>query len=224
MAARRNSSGALMSQQVFETLQGEILERVRPPGSRLIEDAIAADLGVSRTPVREALRMLAREGWLDLHPHAGAYVRQPGIEEVRDIFMLRELLERESARLAAARRTDDDIRVLRKVVERGTKAVAKGTPKVLAALNSDFHRSVAAAAANLPLQRFIDELDKHVRWHFAAVATRRADASWREHAAIVDAIEREDGAEAARLSAEHARRTRDTYIEQVLQAGVPGDA
>ena len=218
MAERKAARGAgtLMSQQVFQRLEAEILERSRPPGSRLVEDAIAAEFGVSRTPVREALRMLHRAGWLDLHPHAGAYVRRPGLEEVRDVFDLRQVLEREAGAFAARRATDADKARLREIVERGFAAKERGDVRQLLELNDEFHEVLATAAGNEILRHFLTELAKQVRWHFAAVVAVRANASWEEHQRLIEAIEAGDEAEAAKCAAEHSRRTQEAYIAQFL--------
>jgi DNA-binding GntR family transcriptional regulator len=220
---KRRAGGKLMSQAVFQRLEEEILERVRPPGSRLIEDVIAEEFGVSRTPVREALRMLHRAGWLDLQPHTGAYVRRPGLDEVRDVFDLREVLERESARFAANRATPADKERLRDVVERGFEAKARKGFRELIRLNEEFHETLADASGNAILRHFLEELAKQVRWHFSAVVTARANASWDEHLEILEAIERSDDAAAARCAAEHTRRTHEAYIEQFLAGGLQRD-
>jgi DNA-binding GntR family transcriptional regulator len=216
MAARKRPSEGLQSQRVFQLLEEDILTRVRPPGARLVEDAIAVELGVSRTPVREAFRMLHRAGWLDLQPHAGAYVRVPSIEEARDVFDTREALEREAARYAAERATEADLQELGKIVERGRRARDRNDLKALIALNSDFHRGIARAAGNRILSRFLDDLDKRVRWHFAAIAGRRAGTSWDEHEEILNAISAHEGERAGALSAEHSGRTRMAYFEHVM--------
>lgn len=209
-------STKLMSQRVFQRLENDILERVRPPGSRLVEDAIAVEFGVSRTPVREALRMLHRAGWLDLHPNAGAYVRRPGLDEVRDVFDLRQVLERESAGFAARRATETDKLRLQHVVERGFAAKERADIKAMLQLNREFHQTLAVASGNEILRRFLDDLDKQVRWHFAAVVSARSNASWAEHEEIVAAIKAGDDRTAARLAGEHSRRTQVAYIEQFL--------
>lgn len=224
MAERRTARGAgkLMSQQVFQRLEAEILERSRPPGSRLVEDAIATEFGVSRTPVREALRMLHRAGWLDLHPHAGAYVRRPGLDEVRDVFDLRQVLEREAGASAARRATDADKQRLREIVGRGFAAKESGDVRAMLELNDEFHEALATAAGNEILRNFLAELAKQVRWHFAAVVSARADASWEEHLRLVDAIDHGDDVAAAKCAAEHSRRTQEAYIARFL-AGADRD-
>jgi DNA-binding GntR family transcriptional regulator len=205
-----------MSQRVFAELERDILERRRPPGSRLIEDSIAAELGVSRTPVREAIRMLNRTGWVDSEPHAGAVVRNPGLDEIGDVFHVRELLERDAAELAAERADDQALDELSALVRRGKEDSREATLPTLVALNSEFHQAIARAGRSPLLQRFIEDLDKQARWLFAAVAVDRLSFSWAEHEAIVDAIAARRRDEAGRLSADHCRRSRDVYLEQLL--------
>lgn len=205
-----------MSQRIFLRLEEDIVARNRLPGTRLVEETIAAELGVSRTPVREAIGMLHRAGWVVLQPHAGAYVRVPSLDEVRDVFDVRQALEREAAQYAAGRADEDDLRALDDVVERGLRGKGLGDRRAMVDLNSEFHRRIALAAHNAILLRFLEELDKQIRWYFAAVVDSRLDASWTEHRQIVEAITTGDVDEAGRRSAEHSRRTQIAYVEQFL--------
>jgi len=207
-----------MSQRVFAQLESDILERRRPPGSRLIEDSIATELGVSRTPVREAIRMLNRTGWVDSEPHAGAVVRNPDLEEIGDVFHVREVLERDAAELAAKHADKRAVQELRRLTKRGRKDSRGAALATVVSLNSEFHQAIARTGGSRLLQRFIEDLDKQARWLFAAVALDRVSASWAEHEAIVQAIAAGQPEEAGRLSAEHCRRSRDVYLEQLLRS------
>jgi DNA-binding GntR family transcriptional regulator len=216
MPKQTRSSNALMSQRIFLRLEEDIVARSRLPGTRLVEETIAAELGVSRTPVREAIGMLHRAGWVVLQPHAGAYVRVPSLDEVRDVFDVRQALEREAAQYAAGRADEDDLRALDDIVERGLRGKGLSDRRAMVDLNSEFHRRIALAAHNAILLRFLEELDKQIRWYFAAVVDSRLDASWTEHRQIVEAIAAGDVDEAGRRSAEHSRRTQIAYVEQFL--------
>lgn len=214
----RDRDGAL-SKRVFEELEGRIVERRYPPGAHLVEDVVAADLGVSRTPVREAFRLLERAGWLELRQHAGAYVRYPTVEEVRELFELRQTLEERAAELAALRAGEDDQRRLGKLIERGWRAVARADTKGVATLNTEFHATIAEAAGNSLLRGILGDLAKHVRWHFSAVAGARAEDSWREHEQLLGAIAAGDAVKAAGLAAEHSRATQSAFFVQLLETG-----
>src|SRR4051794_36378478 len=98
----------LLSHRVFTGLESAIINRVYPPGARLVEEEVAAEMGVSRMPVREAFRMLQRAGWIDVTPYAGAHVRYPQLHELREVFELRHRLGQFAAELAAVRATPDE--------------------------------------------------------------------------------------------------------------------
>jgi DNA-binding GntR family transcriptional regulator len=214
-----DSDNGALSQRVFIELEGRIVDRSYPPGSHLVEEVVAADLGVSRTPVREAFRLLERAGWLDLRPHAGAYVRYPTVDEVRDVFELRQTLEERAAELAARRAKESELRVLRKLIERGRRALARGDLKAVGTINTEFHAKIAESAHNEVLRGILADLAKHVRWHFSAVAGIRGEASWTEHEAILAAIVAGEEPRAASLAAEHSRHTQKAFFAQLLEGG-----
>jgi DNA-binding GntR family transcriptional regulator len=216
--ARTKNDGQLLSQRVFDELETEIVRRDLPPGTHLVEDEVAVRLGVSRTPVREAFRMLARAQWLELHPHVGARVRHPSLSEVKDLFQLRGVLDRGATEIAAARATPDDIVGLRSIIEKGWEAVEEADSDRITELNFQLHGRVAEIAGNQLLLTVLHEIQKQVRWHFTAVVLPRRADSWREHAAIVDAIEAHDDKEAGELIIEHNRRTFDAYVSAIVSS------
>lgn len=216
MAIASNRRGRLLSEDIFFELEKRVINRIYPPGAHLIEDEIAESLGVSRTPVREAFRALQRAGWVEIHPHSGAYVRQTTFEEVRDLFELRQWLEERAVRVAVERITASQIRELQKILERGHRAVKRGNGnRSVAALNSAFHERLAAASANKVLAEMLKMITKQVHWHFTAVAEVRGSDSWSEHDAILQAIVGRDADEAAQLMIEHSRRTQDAFLRHL---------
>lgn len=214
---RLTENSKLLSQRIFEQLEVDITTRVYPPGAHLAEDDIAAQLGVSRTPVREAFRMLQRAGWLEIVPHAGARVRSPSMEEVRQVFEVRQCLEKRAAELAANRANDAHKRALGKIIEKGRRQVDRGNVKEVAALNSEFHSVIAHAGGNAILAEMLEDLGKQVRWHFASVAMVRGADSWREHEEILQAIEDGDPASAGQLAVDHSRRTQEAFFLHFLR-------
>ena len=108
---------------VLAEIRRRITEGVYEQGARLFEDQIAAELEVSRNPVREALQALAAEGFVELEPRRGARVARVPVERAAELFEVRAALEGLMARLAAERRTDADVDVLRSLVDRGVAAV-----------------------------------------------------------------------------------------------------
>lgn len=206
----------LLSKRIFEQLEVDIVARVYSPGSHLAEDQIAAELGVSRTPVREAFRMLEREGWLEIVPHVGAYVRNPPMDEVRQVFEVWQCLEERAGYLAAKHATERETGKLRRIIEKGWRQVERGNAKEITALNSEFHAVIAEAGRNHILARMLEDLSKQLRWHFSAVATIRGEDSWREHEEIFDAISQHESERASRLAVEHNRRTQEAFFHQLV--------
>lgn len=214
-----DSQGRLLSERIFEHIEDAILSRAYPPGTHLKEDRVAVELGVSRTPVREAFRTLQRAGWLDLHPHAGAYVRHPSIDQINDVFELRQCLEEWGVELAAARIKLNQKLELKDIVSAGLAAVERQDLDLMARLNSTFHTRLAAATGNELLRVTLENLEKQIRWHFSVVANEIGEDSWREHAQIVEAIERHDPKEARSLMRSHIVRTREVFLRNLLRQG-----
>ncbi len=185
--------------QVLEEVRRRIVEGEYPPGTRLTEERLAADFGVSRNPVREALRVVETEGFVTLTPRRGAVVATPDAGTIGDLFAIRGSLEATAARLAAERATDADVAALRDLLDAARRATDKGDLTRVSQLNSDLHRLCIAITGNRWLMTMSSALYLHVHWVFRIGAAERAPHSWAEHIRIVDAIEAHDpdAAEAA---------------------------
>ena len=127
---------APLREGVYDTLLELIITRALRPGQHLVETELAARLGISRQPVREALQRLSTEGWVDLRPAQGAFVHTPTEEEADQLLAVRSLLEAESARLAAANATPQAIARLREMCEEGVKALAADDVDAVVAANA----------------------------------------------------------------------------------------
>src|SRR5436190_12432285 len=134
-----------LRQSVYDALIDLIAGGELPPGQHMVETDLARQLGVSRQPVREALHRLEAEGWVDLRPNQGAFVHVPTGEEVDQLLDVRELLEVEAARLAAAAATADDIARLRVICREGEAAVEADDTGPFVAVNTEFHAELARA-------------------------------------------------------------------------------
>jgi DNA-binding GntR family transcriptional regulator len=198
--------------RVYETLEELIIYRALEPGQHLVEADIAKRLGVSRIPVREAFQLLARDGWIDLRPHQGAFVHQPTSREVDDVFSVRTLLEVEATRLAASNATHDSIPALREILRTGRESLVRADERALVMLNSRFHAHITQMGENEVLAGLIARLDKRIRWYFARVVMSRGSNSWKEHAEIVEAVAAKDPDRASDAMRKHAERTRSAYF------------
>ena len=132
-----------LRQSVYEALVELVIAGRLTPGQHLVETELARQLGVSRQPVREALHRLEAEGWVDLRPNQGAFVHVPTDQEVDQLLDVRELLEVETARLAARAVTADQVARLRAICRDGEAAVAAGDTERFVSLNNSFHAALA---------------------------------------------------------------------------------
>jgi len=210
-----------LRQSVYDTLIDLIVGGELPPGQHLVETDIARQLGVSRQPIREALHRMEAEGWVDLKPSQGAFVHVPTDDEVGELLDVRELLEAETARLAAHHADADDVAELRQLCEQGDAAAEADLTAAVTA-NDVFHAKVAEIAGNSVLADLADVVSRRVKWYYRMVATQRGHGSWTEHAELIDAIEAHDHRRAQELARNHTERTRDAYHEAQLTAAARG--
>jgi DNA-binding GntR family transcriptional regulator len=211
-----------LRQQVYKAVEDLIIYGELPAGQHLVESHLAQRLGVSRIPVREALHLLHRDGWIDLRPGQGAFVHQPTVEEADEAFTIRTLLEVESARLAAVHASEESIWDLRETLKAGDKALAEEDDRELVRLNAEFHGRISQAAGNRILTEMIARLDKRIRWYFAPVVKSRGVASWKEHAEMLRAIEAKDPESAAEEMRIHADATKAAFHAQSEQTSTRG--
>jgi DNA-binding GntR family transcriptional regulator len=197
--------------RVVAELRQAILSGQLKPGERLVEERLAEGLGVSRNPVREAIRALASEGLVEVTARRGASVLRLTEQEARETIEVRALLEGHNARLAARHRDKEIIRRIEKVLKRGTRAVAAGRFDQLLELNQEFHRELYAAGRNTVLGDLVQKLRERTAMLFAPTDPSRQARSWQDHAAILRAVIDGDERAAAALAAEHVMRAGADY-------------
>jgi DNA-binding GntR family transcriptional regulator len=200
-----------LRQSVYDALIDLIVSGELPPGQHLVETDIARQLGVSRQPIREALHRMEAEGWVDLRPSQGAFVHVPTDSEVDELLDVRELLEAETARLAARKADADAVATLRELCKSGAAAADADDVSRVVTANNEFHAAVAAAAGNAVLADLASIVSRRVQWYYRLVAPARGHGSWTEHGELVDAIEANDEQRAQELARRHTERTRSAY-------------
>jgi DNA-binding GntR family transcriptional regulator len=200
-----------LRERVRDALEDMIITRMLAPGTRLQEASLASALNVSRNPVREALGVLARDGWVDLRPRQGACVHEPTDKEIRDFFELRSVLQSFAARRASEHATAADVTELRAICADGRAAIQNEDYAGGARFNSVFHEKVGVIADNVMLTQSLEVMKKRLLWYFSPVVQARGFDSWNEHDRIVDAIERGDGDTAAALMLAHTHATGVVY-------------
>jgi len=209
---RLGEEHASLHGQVINELRQAILSGRLKPGERLVEGRLADELGVSRNPVREAIRALASEGLVEVAARRGASVAVMSEQEARETIEVRALLEGQNARLAARRQDKRIIKRVEAVLNKGNAAVAAGHLDQLFELNQQFHSELAAAGQNRVLGELLQRLRDRTAMLFAPSDPARQRRSWNEHAAILRAIIDGDERAAAALAAEHVMRAGTDYL------------
>jgi DNA-binding GntR family transcriptional regulator len=196
----------------YDLLKQAILSGELEPGQPLVETSLATWCGVSRTPVREALRRLEQDGLVERNDH-GLAVRSRSPEEILDLYDTRIVLEATAAKVAAERRHEHDVRALRWALDLG-RNVAITDPAAMADANRQFHRAVWAASHNESLIDLLERLDLHLGRYpgTTLLSPGRWDAARDEHAALADAIEKRDGNLAHAIATGHFAAARDIRL------------
>lgn len=192
----------VLREQVRRLLLERILAHHYAPGERLVETRIAAELGVSQAPVREALRDLEQLGCVEYAPFRGSSVRALSVADLLDAFPVRSALESLACRLAAERITEAELGRLSTLI--GEMHAAADDPRAESAADSEFHATIVAAAGNATLSRQWSQLLPHARTFISMTlpASTRGSVAAR-HVPILDALRRRDPDAAAAAMEEH---------------------
>ena len=204
---------------VQRELERQIISGELEAGTKLNEAEIAAELRVSRGPVREAFRALDQSGLVRTEKNRGVFVRQVSLEEAYEIYEVRAALDGLIGRLAAERILPEQLQRLREIVKRMHAASRALDPQAYFPLNIEFHAVLGEAAGNHALlqnyQRIVNELNLYRR-EVIARSAESIPASTKDHESIVNAVAKGDGALAGRLLFEHVLNGRDR-LHRVLQ-------
>lgn len=205
--------------EVIERLRDMIVQGQLEAGERVNEAELCDQLGISRTPLREALKVLTSEGLIDLLPRRGARVARLGARELGDLFEVLSGLERTAAELAAARMTGKDFARLRRLQQRIEQHHHAGRRHEYFRENHALHEAIVALADNAVLAETHGRLMARVRRaRYAAILSQeRWDESVREHAEILAALEARDPRRAGELMHHHITRT-----GEVMRTAVSG--
>jgi DNA-binding GntR family transcriptional regulator len=195
------------------------------PGQRLHLDSLTTDLGMSRTPIREALRLLQADGLVVYRPHQGIVVAEFSARQTEEIVRLRCLLEPLAVELAVPELTAKQLRELRRLHERLLAAVATGRGTTVTASNASWHWRIYEASGSSLLTEFIRRLWDVYPWRTMWVLPGRLEQSATEHEAIMQAIAEGDAALAAERVREHILSSRQTLLDRLeLEQADAGDS
>jgi DNA-binding GntR family transcriptional regulator len=238
MATQLADERRALVDKLAATLQARVLSGALPSGTRLRQEALASEFGVSRTPIREALRKLQEAGLVELRPHRGALVRGLSTREIRDAYEVRAELEGLAAELAAARIHHEQLDALheaqaqfREALERTVDARAAGREPSEDEIarwgraNDLFHQKIQEAAGNDALVQTLSHLHRSFPRDLSRTVLRENTMllreNVREHEALLAAIEQRDATAARALMVDHVHHAGQLVVlraEQQLAA------
>lgn len=210
-----------LSQQVYVRIREQILNCEFPPGEIVSEGSLAGRFNVSKTPVREALMQLSTEGLIVALPRRGYQVAPITIQDVSDLFELREIVEGSAVELACQRIETPDLDELRQLLETNHEESDDQDWSSVVRLNREFHHRLASSSRNIRLvqvvERTLDELERV--FYLGASLRNISMEEQREHQEILDAVAIGDARRARQLVINHIRQTREGIFEQFNQQG-----
>ncbi len=208
-----------LREMVYEELKIQILTGAIVPGTRMMEVDLAEEMGVSRTPIREAIRKLEKEGLVTIEPRRGAYASRISTQDMVEILEVRQDLEGLAAFFAATRMKDDEMDELRKIAARYNEAVAAGSMQDMIRYDTQFHRLIVDSCNNKILVNMVEQLQELVlRFRYIYYDNfRRAENMPEEHREIIEAIESGNEVRARAAADVHIDRLKQLVIEEGVQ-------
>jgi DNA-binding GntR family transcriptional regulator len=208
-------------ESVLIALRDDIVSGRLRPGSQIVQDDLASEYGVSRVPLREALKILEGEGQVTYYPHRGYFVTELSVADLLEVYRIRHLLEAEAITCAMAEIDDDDITYIAGLLDEVEVAGAAGDTVALTSANRAFHFAIFELASQPRLTRLIrvlwDATDAYRAVYFRDSVNR--DRVFHEHRAMLSALENRDAPALIALQEEHRSHSVDS-VRGVLEAGL----
>jgi DNA-binding GntR family transcriptional regulator len=202
-----------VAMHVYDNIRQRIIDLTYPPGTRLSEARLALEMGLGRSPIRTAFARLKSDGWIEVSPQSGTYVKSPGEEEIREIFEFRLLLETHVTRLAAQNISAEQLQRLRKMYKRLSPEAGAEADSFddFNELDSLFHATIYGAANNKLMTSALLTLLEKVKWlKKSSPSTPQRMRLWfAELGRILDALEARDPDRAANCMREHIGNAAD---------------
>ena len=207
-----------LKEHIYDVLKGSIMDLdIYDPATnlRMDERTLADQLGISRTPIREAIMRLEQEGFVEIQARRGVFIKRKSLEEILEMITVWAALESMAARLACTEATDEEIAELRRIGTRYTKDKAKANISEYSEANIEFHLCVLQLSKCTMLQEIAEGLFTHLKAvrRKGLADTARADRSVVDHMNIIEAIEDRNADLASELVREHTLRLHD-YIRR----------
>ena len=205
-------------QRAYNAIKEAILSNQFPPGESLAEQMLADLYQVSRTPVREALQRLAKDGLVEMIPRCGAFVARISLEDAVEIFHMREALEGMAARLAAPHMPDPVIYQLESAFDAAAALVGSAKQQAMYEAGISLHDAILLAARSERMRQSVTQLlDQIIRLRgLAVMASGRRELSFEQHRIILDGLRRHDPDESERAMRLHLASTLDTITVLIV--------
>ncbi len=206
-----------MAERIAEALRQAIIAGTLEPGSRVNESEIAARYRISRSPVREALRLLQQEGLVAMEPRRGAFVKRLTPQEVVDVYDVKSMLEGHATGLATRRMGERDLERLAACVARMEREVAASDMTAYVQSTREFHEIIVHGCGNATLASIYQGLERKIHWlrTLSLSWPGRVDVSLADHRAILDAMQRRDAALAERIARAHIEQASQDLLSRL---------
>ena len=201
---------------VYEQLKLQILTGKITPGTRMMEVELADEMGVRRTPIREAIRKLEKEGLVTIESRRGAYSSDISVKDMVDTLEVREDLEGLAAALAAERMTDEQMEELIQITRKYSEAISNSDTEKIISYDEQFHKHIVACSGNktlIQLSETVQELALRFRYLFYDDFSRYENMPV-EHRQILDAIKGGDADTARQTADNHVKRLKEFVIQE----------
>lgn len=203
-----------LADQVRENIKKRIINQELKPGSRLIVSHLAAGMGTSLTPIREALRLLVKDGLVEIIPHKGAQVVMPSQEQFKDLFEVRTVLESLAIKLAIPNLSPADYEKLEQTLQAGDESIESEDSKAWLDADEKLHSYIIQKSENSVLAELLDNIRNRINIFriLTAQLPSRAKRAQNEHRSVVTAMKKQKNEEAEALVAKHIKNTYEVGI------------
>ena len=203
-----------LADQVRQNIKKRIINQELKPGSRLIVSHLAAEMGTSLTPIREALRLLVKDGLVEIIPHKGAQVVMPSQGQFKDLFEVRTVLESLAIKLAIPNLSPADYERLEQILQAGDESIQAEDPKTWLDADEKLHSYIIQKSENNILAELLDNIRNRINIFriLTAQLPARAKRAQNEHRSVVAAMKKQKDKNAEELIVQHIENTYEVGI------------
>jgi DNA-binding GntR family transcriptional regulator len=220
---RKRKKKKLLREQVYTSIKGAIIGGEFEPGRRLIEEKLAEDMKTSRTPVREAIQKLEKEGLIYRLPRGGFAVKGVSEDEVEEVFGLRGILEGYAGYLATARMDEQELRALEEVIAKEEQCLVSMNAEEFIRLDGEFHDILYKAAKNNRLYGLLNDLRDYMYRYRVIILRyqRKPQLAVQDHKEMVSSIKSKNARQVEKLVRKHMTRGKEVIKKKIRQGQEP---